>query len=190
MVMIFAALVMLAIYLPTRAALQRATQYAATVIATEKSDTWLFYDKSSMSYYWENDKSNLQNVYTTLFSSGKEATEKGEDIVKEIEARSVSLKDGTLAIDIDVVNRLVYKEIVVTATREFTLPVDLSFIKFPKTIPITVTSTSVVQNGDEFVRNMDIAADFAEYLIKKFNLTNITDNISSFGSKVSSILGW
>ena len=39
--MIFAGLVLLAMYLPTRAVLQQATQYAATALATEQSDTWL-----------------------------------------------------------------------------------------------------------------------------------------------------
>ena len=51
MIMIFAALVLLSIYLPARAVLQRATQFAATALANEASDTWLFFDESSMSYY-------------------------------------------------------------------------------------------------------------------------------------------
>jgi len=187
MIMIFAALVLLAIFLPTRAALQRATQYAATAIAVEKSDSWLYYDDGSMSYEWETDKGNLKSVYAELFSGVSE--EKGSIIVTGIEAGCISSKDGTLEVETHIVNRIIYKEVVVTATREFEVPF-LTFIYFPNKIPITVTSTAVVQNGDEFVRNMDLAVDFVEYLVKKFNLTNITDSISTFGKKVSTLFGW
>ena len=189
MIMIFAALVLLAIYLPTRAALQRATQYAATTLASEKSDTWLFFDEGSMAYYWETDINRLPNVYADLFSGIDNAAEKSEDIVIDVEGRALSSKAGELAVDAHVVNLFIYKEIVVTATREFTIPVNLSFIRFPEAISITVTSTAVVQNGDEFIRSIDLAADFAEYVIEKFGLTNITDTISSYGSKVAGFLG-
>ena len=189
-IMVFAALVLLSLYLPTRAALQRATQYAATAIATERSDTWLFFDDSSMSYYWETDKSKLKNVYAALFSGAGADASRGETIATTAESRGLSSKAGELTVQCSIVNRIVYSEVVVTAKREFTVPVDLSFIQFPKTIPIEVTSTAVVQNGDEFVRNMDLAAEFAGYLIEKFGLGDIADSISSFGGKVSSFFGW
>ena len=50
-IMIFAGLVLLSMYLPTRANLQRATQYAATAMATERSDTWLRHDPKNLEYY-------------------------------------------------------------------------------------------------------------------------------------------
>ena len=190
MIMILAALTLLAAYLPTRAALQRATQYASTAIATERSDTWLFFDESSMSYYWETDKSKLKNVYVALFSGAGADASRGEEIAASVESRGVSSKAGALTVECSIVNRIVYSEVVVTAKREFKTPVDLSFIGFPTTIPIEVTSTTVVQNGDEFVRNMDIAAEFAKYLSEKFGLSDIGNSISSFGSKVSSFFGW
>ena len=190
MLMIFAALVLLAIYLPTRAALQRATQYAATAIATEQSDTWLFFDESSMSYYWKHDKGSLTNVYAALFSGGSGVQNKGEDIVIWVEGNSVSSKAGTLTVDCNIANKIIYKEVVVTATREFPVPVNLSFIRFPGNIPVTVTSTAVVQNGEEFIRNMDLAADFANFIMEKFGISDVKDSISSFGGRVASLLGW
>lgn len=190
MIMIFAALTLLAVYLPTRAALQRATQHAATAIATERSDTWLFYDESSMSYYWETNKSRLTNVYVALFSGAGANASRGEEIAASAEGRGLSSKAGVLTVECSIVNWIVYSEVVVTARREFTAPVDLSFVGFPATIPIEVTSTAVVQNGDEFVRNMDLAAEFARYLIEKFGLSDIADSITSFGSRVSSFFGW
>ena len=190
MIMIFAALVLLAMYLPTRAALQRATQYAATAIATESSDTWLFYDTESMSYYRETDKDRLRNVYAALFTSTGDAVAKGEAIVKGIESRSLSYKEGELEVLCYPNNYIVYTEVVVIAGRRFTVPVDLSFIHFPKEIYVVVTSTAVVQNGDEFVRNMDLAAEFTKFLSEKLGLNDVFDGIGSSWGKVRSFFGW
>ena len=190
MIMIFAALVLLAIYLPARGALQRATQYAATAIATTASDTWLYFDGDAMDYDWVEEKKDLQNVYVSLFSGMGDIQELGEDIVIAIERRSLSSKDGTLEVECGVFNRIVYKEVVVTASREFTIMEGLSFIGFPQTITVTATSTAVVQNGDEFVRSMDIAADFVGFVVERFNLSGITEAFEKVDEKISALFGW
>jgi len=190
MIMIFAALVLLAIYLPARAVLQRATQYAATVLATEISDTWIFFDEGSMTYYRENDIRRLDNVYVDLFSGSGDVYSKAEAIVIEIESRSISSRSGHLSVESEIINRILYKEAVVTATREFPMPVDLSFIGFPVTISLTATSTAVVQDGDEFLRSMDMAGDFVDFIADRYNLSSVMDAISSFGNRVTGILGW
>ena len=193
MIMIFAALVLLAIYLPTRAVLQRATQYAATALAIEKSDTWLFFDENTMSYYWETDKSNLNNVYVDLLKTvrpGSDDAGKAETIVRKVEDSGISIKTGTLTVEYGIVNYVIYKEIVITATRRIPVGVDLSFIGFPEEIPITATSTAVVQNGDEFVRNMGMAVSFVEYINEKFGFTDVSESIKSFGNAVETIMGW
>ena len=190
MIMIFAALVLLAIFLPARAVLQRATQFAATVIATETSDTWLFFDEGSMTYMHETNIRRLKNVYVDLFTETGDVQSKGEAIVIDIERRSISSKSGQLSVESSIVNKILYKEVIVTATREFPMPVDLSFIGFPDTITVTATSTAVVQNSEEFIRNIDMSSDFIEYIIDRYNLHNITNAISTFGSRVSGLLGW
>ena len=190
MIMIFAALVLLAVYLPTRGALQRATQYAASALSTESSDTWLIFDESDAAFVWETNKDRLKNVYAALFSGMGDAQARGEEIVNTIEGRSLSSKAGVLKVETTVVNKIVYKEVIVTATREFDVPVDLSFVGFPGTIRITATSTAVVQNGDEFVRTLDMAADFVEFATEKFGLTDVAETISSFGSRISTLFGW
>ena len=189
MIMIFAALVLLSIYLPTRGALQRATQHAATVIATVTGDTWLFFDENTMTYYWESNKYNLENVYAALFSDMGDIQGISEMIVAEIEGRNVSSKAGTLTVDAAVIDHIIYKEVIVKAVREFPMPVDLSFISFPHTIPITVTSTAVVHNGDEFVRNIDIAADFGQYIFEKFGLPDLSGSIGQAGNVLRSLIG-
>ena len=190
MIMIFAALVLLAIYLPIQAALQQATQYAATTLAVEKSDTWLRFDESSMSYYWETDKNQLPGIYAALFSGIDDMESRSEDIVIDIENRGISSKAGELAVECYIVNQLVHKEVVVTAAREFAIPINLSIIGFPESMTIKVTSTAVVQNGDEFIRNIDMAVDFIEYISAKFGLTDIGGTISSYWGTVASIFGW
>jgi hypothetical protein len=190
--MVFAALVLLAIHLPTRAALQHATQYAATAIATEHSDTWLFFDEGNVKYSHIKSKNQLENVYSKLFSkSDKEYIQnKGKAIVTAIEGRAISSKSGRLSVDSYLVSYIVYKEVVVTATREFPMPINLSFIGFPHTISVTSSSTAVVLNADEFVRNIDIASDFTEFIIDKFGLSDVFETINEYGSKVTGILGW
>ena len=190
MIMIFSALVLLAIYLPTRGALQRATQFAATAISTGISDTWLYIEDGKAAYRWETNKENLSNVYVSLFSGTGDIQARSEELVNVIEGSSLSSKAGILKVDSIIINRVIYKEVVVTATREFEAPVDLSFIRFPKTIHVTATSTAVVQNGDEFVRTLDMAADFVEFATEKFGLSYIAGSISSLGSRISELFGW
>ena len=190
MIMIFAALVMLAIYLPTKGALQYATQYAATALASPKSDTWLGYDHENMNYYWVERKSGLRPVHVTFFSGIGNIESIAEEIVTHAESRSISSKSGRLEVSAGTMNRVMYREVVVTATRTFTVPVNLSFIRFPETIAVTATSTAVVQDGDEFVRTIDMATDFVTFIAEKYELTNIADIITSFGERLAEIMGW
>ena len=190
MILVFAALALLAVYLPAQAALQRATQYTATAIATENSDTWLRFNDASKSYEWYTHKNQLTNVYANLLSESGDVQSKAEELVTYIEGRSLSSKAGELSVVGETVNHVIYKEIVVTATRNIPMVVNLSFIGFPQTISITSVSRAVVQNGDEFVRNIDMAGGFVDFIKERYDLGNVTDAIGDFGNQVRSILGW
>ena len=187
--MIFLGLVLLAVYLPERAVLQQATQYAATAIATEQSDTWLDFDAGETKYQWEENKEKLPNVYVALFSAltGKTDTTSAKKTVTKIEGDSIVATNGELSVSVRLSNFIIYKEVVVSATRTVEAPVDLSFVGFPKKIPITVSSTAIVQNADEFVRIMDMAADFVQYLNEKYNLG--LDKLGESFDKVWEFLG-
>ena len=173
MIMIFAALTLLAMYLPTRAALQNATQLTVAAIATEYSDSWLFYDEDSMSFYWESETKNLANVYQSLLEpiSLEPAASKAETMVINADTNIVKISADKLTVEYSFVNFGIYKEIIITATRLITTPVNLSFIRFPTEIPVTVTSTAVVQNSDEFIRDADLAVDSYTQLSKKYGVT-------------------
>ena len=190
MIMIFAGLVLLAIYLPTRATLQHATQYAATAVSAKIGDTWVDYDTDGMQYVWVPDKSELPNVYVTLVksfgSSGSNEKQDAEAIVDKMGSGIIDTGDE-IEMHYTVVNYLIYKEIVITATKELTMPVDLSFIGFPKTIPVTVSSVATVHNSEEFVRNMDIAAELSGWIAEKLG---ISDTLSGIMEKFHSFFNF
>jgi Flp pilus assembly protein TadG len=188
-IMIFTGLVLLAMYLPTRMVLQQATQYTATALATEHSDTWLDYDSGRARYSWKRRLGAAENVYFKVISSMFSRQTKSDAVtsVETMESKSLVSRSGKLEVSCEVCNYIVYKEIAVTATRTIPVPVDLSFVRFPTEIPITVTSTAVVLDGDEFVRNMDMAADFITYLDQKYGLG--LDKLSGVMDKVYELLG-
>ena len=188
-IMIFAALVLLSIYLPTRAALQRSTQYVATALASELSDTWLFFNVSNNELIHETDKDNLLNVYSIMNASVINAQNNIKETVSNEEARLMSYRMGSLNADCYLNNKIIYKEIVVTATRNIKVPIDLSFIGFPDEIGITVTSTAVVQDGDEFIRSLGLIFDFADFIAEKYQLADAGNSIGSLGVRFKAFIG-
>ena len=156
--MIFAGLVLLSFYLPTRASLQRATQQAVTALATEKSDAWLSFDENTLTF---GKKTSQQFIYAALGNSLLTANDRhrAKLIVENMEKRSFYNVPGTLKVECSAVNYLIYKEITVTATRNIPVPVDLSFVKFPRTLEITASSTAVVADADGFIRDADMIND-------------------------------
>lgn len=185
--MAFAGLVLLSMYLPTRAVLQRETQYAATALATVQSDTWLEFDKSELEYYWLGGGDEPANVYVALISAFFKGDADAETIVENLEEHNLVGRVGDLTVSCGINNFVVYKEIVVTATRTIPIPVNLSIVNFPEEIPITVSSTAVVQNGDEFVRTIDIAKDFVGYLDEQYDLG--IDGLAGLVNKAWKFLG-
>ena len=155
--MVFAGLMLLSMYLPTRALMQRATQYTATALATERSDTWLRCDPATGEYYWLNDRKDLGTVYGAVFGALKgnkrDEADAADQLVRKLESEGLVRISADLEVQYGVLNYIVYKEIVVTATKTIKMPMDLTFVGLKNEIPITVSSTAVVQNGDEFVRN-------------------------------------
>ena len=190
MILIFAGLILLAVYLPTRSALQRATQLAATAVATECSDSWLFADPNTASCSWSMRKDELKNVYAALFPNSIEIDDKANKLVNLAESRRLGSDENALTVECFLVNRIIYEEIIVTASRNFAFPFSLSMFGIKDSISVSVTSTAVVQNADEFVRNVDLAIDFAGYIREKFGLTDIAESIAAPGEIITALLGW
>lgn len=189
-ILICAALVLLSVYMPLRAAMQRSTQYAATAIATERSDTWLRFDPDTLSYYWLDDRDELGNVYSSLIGAlvgnGRDDEDNAKQAVLNMENKNILKPSSDLTVEYGVVNYIVYKEIVVTARRTVPLPLNLTMFGIPKNVELAVTSTAVVQNGDEFIRNMDLAVDVMDSL---FNIRDIFSSLGEICSKFNDFLG-
>ena len=185
-ILICAALVLLSVYMPLRAAMQCSTQYAATAIATERSDTWLRFDPDTLSYYWLDDRDELGNVYSSLIGAlvgnGRDDEDNAKQTVLNMENKNILKPSSDLTVEYGVVNYIVYKEIVVTARRT----VNLTMFGIPKNVELAVTSTAVVQNGDEFIRNMDLAVDVMDSL---FNIRDIFSSLGEICSKFNDFLG-
>ena len=182
-ILICAALVLLSIYLPMRAAMQRS-------IATQRSDTWLRFDPNTLQYEWLKDRSQLSNVYASLIGAleggkGDEA-DAAEQAVMNMENKNIQKPSAHLTVEYGVVNYIVYKEIVVTARRTIPLPISLGLFGIPDTVDLAVTSTAVVQNGDEFIRNMDLAVDVMDDL---FDLKETFSGLRTICGKFNDFLG-
>lgn len=190
--MIFAALVLLSLYLPTRAVLQQATQQAADAIATERGTTWVRFNENTLEYNWLHSRSELPNVYVAVFRTilpNRDDADRARVIVNNVEQNSISLRTGNLTVTYAMTNLIIYQEIHVSATRTFPMPVNLSFIGFPQEIAVTATSTAVVRNGAEFVRNVDIAVEVVSYLSDRFNLDEVFSGVSDFFGRFTNFLG-
>jgi len=170
MLMVFLALIMLAIYLPQRAMLQRSTQLAATAIAAEMGDTWVYYDKDNLTYKRYTKFSQLPDaklVYKGLFNSNtNEMANKALAVVKQADkVENIPLiANGDLTVKCDIVNYLIYKEIIVTSTRSIKIPVDFAWIQFPTILEMSVTAKATVKDGDGFVRSIDMGVSFLAWL--------------------------
>lgn len=146
-----------------------------------------------MTYYWETDRSALGSVYGALLGA---LTGNNRDDADNAEPgghqHGSKRRPGTGGRTVGGVRRRELYRIQRDrghGHRTIPMPVDLSFVGFPSEIPVTVTSTAVVQNGDEFVRNMDLARDLTLFLAEKFNLTDMLDGVAELGRKFTGFLG-
>jgi len=158
MFMLFSALVMIAIYIPQRALLQRAVQFGADSFATEIGDAWIRYEYKTMTYerfysydemvhYKGRPEAGLHRVHYNNVPDRIQRT-----IFMELTSVAVSIY---LDLDIGVVNHGVFKQVVVTGVMKYHLPINLSFIGFPNPFTMVATATAEVVNGDEFIRQVN-----------------------------------
>ena len=191
MFMVFLALVMLAIYLPQRAMLQRSTQLAATAIATEMGDTWIYFDSDTLSYGRYTKTSQLPGIYTALFNTNTGGlANKAVGIARKADEKEniPLIANGELTVSCEIINYAIYREIVVTSTRAIKIPVDFSAISFPDTLEMSVTAKAVVKDGDDFVRNVDLGVSFLAWLNQQCGGYDMLD---AFGSNaVKALLGF
>lgn len=184
----FFALLLLCMYLPTKAVLQNATQTAANAISVCSGDTWIGYDETSLAYK-SKSADELKNVYYELIATNFiNYDETATAIVKSIHDNSVVPSNGTLTVESNLKSFVVYKEIEVTAVKRIEHGLNLSVIGFPDAIQVGATSTAVIQNPDEFIRNIDIAVDVIKWADGKYNISSVFGGITPFLDKAKDFL--
>ena len=162
-ILIYAGFVLLATYMPVRGNVQRAAQYAASIISIQESDTWIKYDKEQLKQQWMK-KDELPND-----RSKKQET--AEKFVTSILDNGIVANGGEIQeVKCDVTNYVIYKEIVVTVEYEVQLPFGIPLIGLDSHYIVTESATAIIDDGDGFVRNVDMLTDFVNYLDKKYNL--------------------
>lgn len=171
MIMIFAALVLLATYLPQRTLLQEAAQYTATALATQASDTYIAFDNNGNRIQKVPDISVYVTVVKGVLGSNLDVGDQAQQIATHRAKNAILPVSSVITVDLDVKNYIIYQELTVTLTQTVPMPVDLSFIGFPTELVLVQSASAVVQNGDEFVRNIDIAKDMVIWLDNKFGFS-------------------
>ncbi len=189
MMLIIMGLVLLSIYLPIKGILQYATQTAANAMSIELSDTWVRFDDDTKKYIViSNDELKAEgSVYTTalrtVFANKNEPKNRAETIVNDLYDSSIALKIGEpVDVNVEMLNAVIYKEITVTAEKTIPIMINLSFVGFPSELNIKSSSTSVVQNGDEMIRNLDIVKDVVIVADEKYNISEKFEGIKKMFS--------
>lgn len=189
MIMIFAALVLLAMYLPQRTILQEAAQYTATALATQASDTYVAFDDDGNRIQKTPDISVYVTLMNGILGNNLDVKDQAEQIAAHMAQNAILPVSSTVKADLDVINYLVYQKLTVTLTQTIPMPVDLSFIGFPTELVLVQSASAVVQNGDEFVRDIDIAKDMVEWLDKKIGVSEWLEEKIGASKPLSDALG-
>ena len=182
-IMIFMGIVLLAIYLPRQSQLQEATELAVTALTTEQSDSFIKFNDNTLKYQTLN-YSQLTNVYVELFRNitinENELRSRVDRIVNNHVRNSILQGNNpNVSVTLNLKDYIVYKELHVTAAQIIRHPVNLSLVGIPNTTRITATSKGTVQNGDEFIRNVDIAVDLAKFVDSQLGISEALTKIKN-----------
>jgi hypothetical protein len=89
--------------------------------------------------------------------SDLDESERVDTIVHKIIDSGIQTTDSAVDVSCTIRKGLIYSEVEVVAAQTVIMPVDLSFISFPKEITITKKAICMVQDGDGFLRIADDA---------------------------------
>ena len=188
MLMIFAAMVMLSMYLPQSAVLQRAVQYAAESLALERSDVGYRFNEDSMSVEWDYNLHNSvighftgtnkvtnspwYRMFGWFFEGSGDWEDRAKIIIDKVVGASVTMTNAPINVTVDVRKTVLYSEIEVKAIQEIPIPIDFSFIGFPKIIKVEKTALYMIPDGDTYIRNVDDVFLYAESAVRAGDVVN------------------
>ena len=171
-IMFLAAVVLLSFYLPQRALMQEAAQFAAVAVATDRSDSWITFDSHGNR---APRPASLESVYIAAFRGASWMHNRWNSEVEEMIINHLSSgigvgPSGDLTVDLAIRNFLVYKSVTVRVTQVIEPPLNFAMIGFATEGLFTqrVEARAIVSNGDEFVRNVRIAIDLMDWVRNRF----------------------
>jgi len=177
-------IIVVALYLPERAVLQRATQTAASSIAIQESDAWLRINENTGQLEFVPEKGNVyvNFVRSLVWTRNRRNTMETQaiSIVENLSQNQLLLLGvGDIDVTIQTRNWVVYQEIKVTASRTMEIPVRFPFINMPLYIPMTYSSTAVVNNSAEFVRTIDMLVDLFRFITNSNVRNNMRNTVAN-----------
>lgn len=193
-IIIFFGMIMASMVLPFRASLQKATQYAANSIAMASSDSWFGIDA-----YNNLKKSKPRNIYLDLISPFEDIEEGAltQSVKEQVNWLNMNLDETAFAnkdvkVDYKLTKYILYNEVSVTATKHIRFPINIAWMGMTNEIDISVTSTAVVNNGDEFIRGMDLATDIVMKFDEKTggHLKGLSDKLDEKLNRFAQFMNW
>ena len=175
-IMIFFAFILLAIYLPTSAALQRSLEKAANIVSARHSDLGYTYDVSNDKAGVSDDRLRQENVYAYMTRGYAEEQEIAQRIVEKYVTDALYVgKDLHMSVRQDPNDK---RYILISAEQTLVLPFDFPFLPVSNEIPLKRSVRVMSRDADEFIRSMDIVYDL---VIKKAKAVKETmGDISNF----------
>lgn len=191
-ILIFVMMIYIGMYVQAKVALQSAVQSAINMIAVEESDASV--DVSSGAYMKRGGA--YKNVYAKLFSSFSNGGNRGnlaKELIKKNEGKYILLaKKDLKKIEYKELNFIVYRECWLKATKEFKPPINLTWLGFPEVFEIKASAKAVIQDGDEFIRNTDIAVELGDKLLTRLGVKEkigpVIEKIKKHKNKIKSFL--
>lgn len=143
--------------------------------------------KDTVTSYYEAYHSNLKSLYRgigRIFSDG--ARLDYESRFSDVARESAVIALGNISSpDIQVDRGFLGTDIKVTITHSLPVPGVFRYLGYEKGMTLCVAAYNYSVNPSEFVRSVDLAADFVSYIMKKFGLA---DNYGKFLEKTNKVL--
>lgn len=165
---LFTALILLSLYLPQKSLLQYAAQKTANTIAVDLSDTWVTLPEGSTTL----SRILVDEIMEKREEFSLDDRQKAENLLLTLGYNSLSWEIEKISVDCRVLEDIFGKDVQVTVYANYVTPVDLSWLGFSRIIPLTISANAVVNDGDDFVRQMDFFVDLVKdggFLVEKEN---------------------
>ena len=159
---------------------EKVGKYSAEKVSVDFKDDSYFTSDSVNTIY--NTKAKLYRYFDFNPISGNSDIEDIKSSLSDLIENINIINAGDVSCDIDAKNYFINQKVIVTITREGTIPQIFSYIGMAGVEnDMVVTAVATSSDGAEFVRNTDLVYDFVTFLSDRLH---ISDSISAFKEKI------